>query len=57
MLFSKNPSHPMIQPAPPNPADNITPPLFRSWRAWYALVLAALAAELGLFVYLTHFFA
>ena len=33
------------------------PPLLPSWRAWYALVLAALAAELVFFTLLTRFFA
>ncbi|WP_262904583.1 hypothetical protein [Hymenobacter lucidus] len=33
------------------------PPLLDSWRAWYALVMAALAAELVLFLILTRTFA
>jgi undecaprenyl-diphosphatase len=33
------------------------PPLLPSWRAWYWLVLGALALEIGLFVYLTRAFA
>ncbi|MFD2786021.1 hypothetical protein [Hymenobacter rubripertinctus] len=33
------------------------PPLLPSWRAWYWLVLGALGAEIGLFVYLTRLFA
>jgi hypothetical protein len=31
--------------------------LLPSWRAWYALVLAALVVEVGVFVYLTRLFA
>ncbi|WP_262712987.1 hypothetical protein [Hymenobacter elongatus] len=37
--------------------DSDKPPLLPSWRAWYALVLAALAAELVLFLLLTRAFA
>ncbi|WP_460577815.1 hypothetical protein [Hymenobacter coalescens] len=33
------------------------PPLLASWRAWYALVLAALAVEVALMAALTHYFA
>ncbi len=40
---------------PPQPTDK--PPLLPSWRAWYWLVLGALGAEIGLFVYLTRLFA
>jgi hypothetical protein len=31
--------------------------LLPSWRAWYWLVLAALAAEVAFFTYLTRLFA
>lgn len=47
--------------AVPHPATSETesdlPPLLPSWRAWYWLVLGALALEIGLFVYLTRAFA
>ncbi|WP_162910645.1 hypothetical protein [Hymenobacter oligotrophus] len=33
------------------------PPLLPSWRAWYWLVLGALAAEIGVFVWLSRWFA
>ncbi|WP_262490517.1 hypothetical protein [Hymenobacter daecheongensis] len=33
------------------------PPLLPTWRAWYALVLAVLAAELVFFTLLTRYFA
>ncbi|WP_262710075.1 hypothetical protein [Hymenobacter aquaticus] len=33
------------------------PPLLPTWRSWYALVMAALAAELVLFLILTRAFA
>jgi hypothetical protein len=33
------------------------PPLFNSWRAWYLLVLAALAAEIVGFTLITRYFA
>jgi len=33
------------------------PPLLKSWRAWYLLVLAALAAEIVGFTFLTRYFA
>lgn len=49
----------MPQPVPPpadNPAD-ARPPLLPSWRAWYALVLLALAAEILLMVAVTRYFA
>jgi hypothetical protein len=42
-------------PAPAPEAEK--PPLLPSWRAWYALVLGALAAELVFFTLLTRFFA
>ncbi|WP_303310729.1 hypothetical protein [Hymenobacter sp. BT730] len=32
------------------------PPMLPSWRAWYGLVLAALAAEIALFVWLSRYF-
>ncbi len=32
------------------------PPLLPSWRAWYWLVLGALAVEVGIFTYLTQLF-
>ncbi|MBB4600761.1 undecaprenyl-diphosphatase [Hymenobacter luteus] len=41
----------------PIPVPESEPPLLPSWRAWYALVLGALAVEIGLFVYLTRLFA
>lgn len=50
----------MPQPVPP-PADHVSaddrPPLLPSWRAWYALVLLALAAEILLMVAVTRYFA
>ncbi|WP_262496860.1 hypothetical protein [Hymenobacter chitinivorans] len=39
------------------PPDSEKPPLLSSWRSWYTLVLAALGAELALFLYLTRLFA
>lgn len=50
----------MPQPVPPPnhaPAADAKPPLLPSWRAWYALVLLALAAEIGLMVAVTRYFA
>ncbi|WP_165903876.1 hypothetical protein [Hymenobacter gummosus] len=50
----------MPQPAasPPDaPANDARPPLLPSWRAWYALVLLALAAEVALMVVVTRYFA
>ncbi|WP_262489764.1 hypothetical protein [Hymenobacter sp. DG25A] len=41
---------------PASPETN-KPPLLPSWRAWYGLVLAALVAEIGLFVWLSGYFA
>ncbi|WP_400191855.1 hypothetical protein [Hymenobacter sp. B81] len=35
-------------------SSDTSPPLLPTWRAWYALVLAALAAEIGLFVWLSN---
>ncbi|UYZ61020.1 hypothetical protein [Hymenobacter latericus] len=37
-------------------SDN-KPPLLPSWRAWYWLVLGALAAEIAVFVWLSRWFA
>ncbi|WP_187632024.1 hypothetical protein [Hymenobacter lutimineralis] len=37
------------------PSDK--PPLLPSWRAWYWLVLGALAVEVAFFTYLTRSFA
>ena len=48
---------PTPQPPTPSPADNTTPPLFATWRGWYALVLGALVAELIGFTLLTRWFA
>ncbi|MCC3158356.1 hypothetical protein LJ737_13995 [Hymenobacter sp. 15J16-1T3B] len=49
----------MPQPAtsPADAANDARPPLLSSWRAWYALVLAALAAEIALMAALTRYFA
>jgi hypothetical protein len=33
------------------------PPLFRSWRAWYILLLIALGAEILFFAWLTNHFS
>ncbi|WP_165768262.1 hypothetical protein [Hymenobacter amundsenii] len=49
------PNLPAVSVIPPQPTDK--PPLLPSWRAWYWLVLGALGAEIGLFVYLTRLFA
>ncbi|MBO0360176.1 hypothetical protein J0X19_19600 [Hymenobacter sp. BT186] len=40
----------------PHPSEADKPPLLPSWRAWYWLVLGALAAEVALFTYLTQLF-
>jgi undecaprenyl-diphosphatase len=42
---------------PDLPEPDQHPPLLPTWRAWYALVLAALAAEIGLFIWLSRYFA
>jgi undecaprenyl-diphosphatase len=42
---------------PPTETNDARPPLLPSWRAWYALVLGALAAEIALMVALTRYFA
>ncbi|WP_197031951.1 phosphatase PAP2 family protein [Hymenobacter swuensis] len=48
----------LIVPHPATPeTESDLPPLLPSWRAWYWLVLGALALEIGLFVYLTQAFA
>jgi len=41
----------------PTPPETTKPPLLPSWRAWYALVLAVLGAELLFFTLLTRYFA
>lgn len=41
----------------PTTPESEKPPLLPSWRAWYWLVLAALAAEVAFFTYLTRAFA
>ncbi|MET4106773.1 hypothetical protein [Hymenobacter sp. UYP22] len=47
-----------MPPTSTSPASETEqPPLLPSWRAWYWLVLGALALEIGLFVYLTRVFA
>jgi hypothetical protein len=33
------------------------PPVFRTWKGWYALLIAVLAALIGLFHLLTQHFA
>ncbi|WP_345221029.1 hypothetical protein [Hymenobacter koreensis] len=38
---------------PPTENDN-SPPLLPTWRGWYTLVLAALAAEICFFVWLSN---
>ncbi|WP_185816857.1 hypothetical protein [Hymenobacter metallilatus] len=43
--------------SPSSEVETDKPPLLPSWRAWYWLVLGALALEIGLFVYLTRAFA
>ncbi|WP_165822147.1 hypothetical protein [Hymenobacter edaphi] len=48
---------PQPAPAPADAHDDAQPPLLPSWRAWYALVLAALAAEIALMVAFTRYFA
>lgn len=36
--------------------DEGKPPVFKTWRGWYALILGALLFQLGLFLWLTlHF--
>ncbi|GAA4017909.1 hypothetical protein GCM10022408_34480 [Hymenobacter fastidiosus] len=47
-----------LSPPPvPTPPETEKPPLLPSWRAWYALVLGVLAAELVFFTLLTRYFA
>ncbi|QHJ07239.1 hypothetical protein [Hymenobacter busanensis] len=43
----------MLHPVSPADSDH-SPPGLPSWRAWYTLVLAALAAEIGFFVWLSR---
>ncbi|WP_375434750.1 hypothetical protein [uncultured Hymenobacter sp.] len=40
----------------PAQSESEKPPLLPSWRAWYWVVLSALAIEIGLFTYLTQLF-
>jgi hypothetical protein len=42
-------------PADAQPENRV--PVFRSWRAWYALLLIALAAQLIFYYYLTQLFS
>jgi hypothetical protein len=50
-------SFPIVQHRSSPEIETDKPPLLPSWRAWYWLVLGALALEIGLFVYLTRAFA
>ena len=44
---------PMSASHTPQSSDT-SPPVLPSWRAWYLLVLVALAAEIGFFVWLSQ---
>jgi len=33
------------------------PPLFKTWNAWYALVIGSLALQIALFIYFTKYFS
>jgi hypothetical protein len=39
------------------PTQKDQPPVFKSWRQWYWLVLSILAAQIMLFYWLTQYFA
>lgn len=39
------------------PTNNERPPLFRSWRAWYVLVIAVLGVLIVAFSCFTKYFA
>ncbi|TGD82805.1 hypothetical protein [Hymenobacter wooponensis] len=51
------PDHPTQSPESVSSTAEPAPPLLPSWRAWYWLVLGALAAEVAFFTYLTRLFA
>lgn len=37
--------------------QNDKPPVFKTWRAWYALVLIFLVLQIALFIYFTKYFS
>ena len=39
------------------PEENENPPIFRTWRKWYALVIIMLLLEIFFFVFVTKNFA
>ncbi len=38
-------------------SDNEKPPVFRSWKGWYWLVLALMGVQLALYLFITYSFS
>ncbi len=38
-------------------SDNEKPPVFRSWKGWYWLVLALIVVQIALYLFITYSFS
>ena len=38
-------------------SDNEKPPVFRSWKEWYWLVLALIVVQIALYLFITYSFS